>query len=92
MNNVERLAEMVGGKGELASVAGVSKSLISRFAARGEMPARYRVQVLAGIRSAMEKKGYPQERIDATLREAESLIPVLTVCPHCGSSLAGRVV
>lgn len=88
MNDVERLAEIAGGKKELAALAGVSTSLISRFVKRGAFPGRYRNATLLALREKL--KGKP--RAEEILIEAERLIPVEDRCPCCGADLTGRVV
>ena len=87
-NAVERLAEISGGKTELAKLAGVSNSLITRYAKRGKLPGRHRNATLLALRAKLDG----HERGDELLREAERLIPVEDRCPCCGADLTGRVV
>lgn len=72
MNNVERLAALFGGKGELAEVAGVDPSLVSRWVKDGNVPQRYNRKV----REAARDRGVTVEPL---------LLP--DVCPTCGQAI-----
>lgn len=91
MNKVERLAEILGGKQELAALCGVDKSMVTRFAKKGEIPPSYRGRIVAGLRGAIERRTSNPEARDAWLTEAVELLPP-DVCACCGQPLGGRVV
>jgi hypothetical protein len=91
MNKVERLAEILGGKQELAALCGVDKSMVTRFAKKGEIPVRYRACIIGGLRAVIERRASSQTVRDAWLEEVSGLLPP-DVCACCGQPLGGRVV
>lgn len=45
MNNLERVAEIFGGKAALSRACGVSKALVTRWSRKGEVPSDYHTRV-----------------------------------------------
>lgn len=91
MTKIEKLAEIVGGKAEIARMCGVSRSIITRYDnLDGELPVRFRAPILDNLRDVISKK-YGAEKIDEMLTEAMDCLPS-AVCPCCGQSIEGLVV
>lgn len=91
MSNIERLAEIVGGKAEIARMCGVSRSIITRHnKAGGVLPQRFRAPIVSSLRAVVEKK-YHADDVDEILERAMEYLPA-AVCPCCGQSIEGKVI
>lgn len=91
MTEIDKLAEIVGGKAEIARLCGVSRSIITRYSNKdGRLPVRFRKPILDGLRDTVSKR-YRADEVDDMMTQAMECLPS-AVCPCCGQSTEGMVV
>ncbi len=84
----EKLAELLGGKSELARVAEVSPSLVSRWCKRGAINPAYNTR----IKRFLFDKSQGMAALEASefMRQALACLEAQDVCKCCGQPIDGR--